>query len=78
MYAQLVNYVQMSSKDVNGVVRALTEEINAYPDMNPSTIFHRDMERGVRANGEILDVWSKHLLPVLLSKKLATAPVGAV
>ena len=59
MYAQLVNCVQMSSKDVDGVVRALTEEINAYPDMNPSTIFDCNMERGVRADDEILDLWSK-------------------
>ena len=56
MYAQLLNCVQMSPKDVGGVVTALTEEITAYPDINPFSIFHREIEvRGIFGEDEISD-----------------------
>ena len=56
MYAQLLNSVQMSHEDVGGVLQSLTEEITAYPDINPFSIFHCKIEvREIFGEDEISD-----------------------
>ena len=56
MYAQLLNSVQISHEDVGGVLQLLTEEITAYPDIIPFSIFHRKIEvREIFGEDEISD-----------------------
>ena len=76
MYAQLLNCVQMSPEDVEGVSTALAEDILSYPDINPYSIFRRELEvKELLGNNEISDeAWCERRLPILVPPNSSSVP----
>ena len=67
IYAQLLNCIQMSPEDVEGVSTALAEEISAYPDINPYFKFRPELEvKDISDINETYEKWCARNLPILV------------